>query len=381
MHAAAFTSSADRKRSMARFVSLFALLLAPLCVSPAAAQDTPWNRYASSGAGFSLHYPPFWEPVADPPQGVAFQAADPRSVGNGNCSVSVTRMEAVGLVTPEVVLAQMNGRMLLSAFRSALPDARLVDSGRARLGGAEGFSAVVEGTRAGAAAPERYRMMFVLAYRGRQKYTLMCAAVADAYPEAEPLFQKVRDSFRFGGPALAAPGADASGVDVAAYVDGVGRRIATVAGLTDVSFTVTQQAMPDIRVLMGPRVAISRGLLDALHSEAELAAVLAHQVAHLVRGDRGGPYGPEAERDADRLALEYLAQNDYDVAAAIDVMERFQGLEGQPGWTTGILAEHPLSEERLAALRKAAGKVGPGGIQGQEFYRRNVLAAAGPPAL
>jgi Peptidase family M48 len=371
-------SSAGGGSTMARLITLIALLLAPFGTSLAAAEDVSWNRYGSSTSGFSLQYPAFWEPVAEPPQGVAFQAADPRSVGRGNCSVSVSRMEAIGLVTPEVVLAEMNGRMLLSSFRSALPDAVLIDSGRARLGSATAFSAVIQGTRAGGEGPQAYRMMFVLSYQGQRKYTLLCTALADAYPDAEPVFVRVRDSFRFGGRSAQPPGAD-----LATYVGGVGLRLAAVAGLPDLTFTVTRNPTPDIEVLMGPRIAVSRGLLDALQSEAELAAVLANQTAHLALGDRGGPYGVEDEIKADSLALGYMAQNDYDVAAAIDLQQRFLKYrdENRPGWASGLLAGHPPSTERLAALEDAARRVRSGGIQGREFYQKMIQAAAGSPAL
>src|SRR5690554_6899226 len=67
------------------------------------------------------------------------------------------------------------------------------------------------------------------------------------------------------------------------YVQSVGNRLADQARRTeqlDFEFSVLNDSSPNAWALPGGKIVINRGLLTALDSEAELAAVLGHEIVH-----------------------------------------------------------------------------------------------------
>lgn len=128
-----------------------------------------------------------------------------------------------------------------------------------------------------------------------------------------------------------------------AYVDEVGQRLAsrTPSPRLDWRFTVLDEADVNAFALPGGQVYLTRGLLAFANSEAELAALIAHEVGHVVArhgesrhrsGDGSGGdlkvlaedwaegYGRERELEASRLGAEYLARAGYNPQALVDVM-------------------------------------------------------------
>ena len=68
---------------------------------------------------------------------------------------------------------------------------------------------------------------------------------------------------------------------VAAYVNEVGQRLAAVSDRKlPYEFKVLNNSVPNAWALPGGKIAINRGLLTELNSEAELAAVLGHEIVH-----------------------------------------------------------------------------------------------------
>ena len=66
-----------------------------------------------------------------------------------------------------------------------------------------------------------------------------------------------------------------------AYVDEVGQKLAAVSDRKlPYEFHVINNSVPNAWALPGGKIAINRGLLVELDSEAELAAVLGHEVTH-----------------------------------------------------------------------------------------------------
>jgi predicted Zn-dependent protease len=66
-----------------------------------------------------------------------------------------------------------------------------------------------------------------------------------------------------------------------AYVQGVGKRLAAVSDVAlPYEFTVLNSSVPNAWALPGGKIAINRGLLTEMNSEAELAAVLGHEITH-----------------------------------------------------------------------------------------------------
>jgi len=213
---------------------------------------------------------------------------------------------------------------------------------------------------------------------------------------------------------------------LSAYVSGVGRKLAAVSDRPGLpyDFVLIDNAVPNAWALPGGKIGIHRALLAELDSEAELAAVLAREIAHAAQpgeakkkertlwfnlGGAGLPTaaGAGAGREdlvvggarigavlgrrgyvaddviaADRDAMRVMARAGYDPAAQVALLERFLNLHqtGGPAWQAGLLAAEPPSEARLAAAREALRGVPAGGVVGTDEYRaaRAPFDALGP---
>jgi predicted Zn-dependent protease len=204
------------------------------------------------------------------------------------------------------------------------------------------------------------------------------------------------------------------------YVQDVGQRLAAQSDRDlPYEFEVLNSSVPNAWALPGGKIAINRGLLSELGSEAELAAVLGHEVVHaaarhsaqaasraaLAQGavmlgtvavgastddDRytqvallGGMvgaqliqqrYSREAEREADLYGMRYMDRAGYDPAAAVDLQETFVRLSEnrQGGWLDGLFSSHPPSQERVENNRQTAEELGRGGRLGREEYQQQI---------
>lgn len=199
-----------------------------------------------------------------------------------------------------------------------------------------------------------------------------------------------------------------------AYVQRVGQRLAAVSDRRlPYEFRVVNDSSPNAWALPGGKIAVNRGLLLALQDEAELAAVLAHEIVHAAarhtaqsmqrgiflqgalmavgvalkgsdyqqQGNLGATIGAdlvkshfsrEAESEADAYGMRYMLRAGYDPAAAVSLQETFVRLfeDRSPDWLDGLFASHPPSRERVAANRRLLAKLGePGGERGRERYR------------
>jgi len=95
------------------------------------------------------------------------------------------------------------------------------------------------------------------------------------------------------------PGRQSQGGDyaadprVVAYVNKVGQRLAAVSDRQlPYEFKVINSDVPNAWALPGGKIAINRGLLVKMKSEAELAAVLGHEIVHAAakHGAKGWNY-------------------------------------------------------------------------------------------
>jgi predicted Zn-dependent protease len=193
------------------------------------------------------------------------------------------------------------------------------------------------------------------------------------------------------------------------YVNDIGQRLAKAshrAGL-QYQFLVVDSSQVNAFALPGGYIYITRGILAYLNSEAELAAVLGHEIGHVTArhsvqqlsaataanvgasvlqifvpqirnsgGDAlintlGGAllsgYGREHELEADRLGAEYLARTGYDPQAMIKVVgvlksqELFDAevakAEGREARAYhGLFASHPDNDTRLQEVVREAAK-------------------------
>jgi predicted Zn-dependent protease len=175
------------------------------------------------------------------------------------------------------------------------------------------------------------------------------------------------------------------------YVAGVGNRIAQYSNVDlPYEFVVLNNSVPNAWALPGGKLAVNRGLLTELRNEAELAAVLGHEIVHAaarhgakqierstllqgailatavgVHGTGYGntvvqgaqmaaglvnqKYGRDAERESDFYGTRMMAQAGYDPYAAVTLQETFLRLsEGrEQSWLDGLFASHPPSAERV----------------------------------
>ena len=197
-----------------------------------------------------------------------------------------------------------------------------------------------------------------------------------------------------------------------AYVNEVGQRLAAASDRAlPYEFVVLNSSVPNAWALPGGKIAVNRGLLIELQSEAELAAVLGHEIVHaaarhgalamqrgiLLQGavavagaaTRKSDYsnlavgaaglgaqlvnqkhGRSAELESDRYGMEYMARTGYDLSAAITLQQTFVRLsEGQDqDWLSGLFASHPPSQERVDRNRETAAMYPAGGELGRERY-------------
>lgn len=210
------------------------------------------------------------------------------------------------------------------------------------------------------------------------------------------------------------------------YVNEVGQRLAKASHRPNLEYRFTVVDSPEINAfaLPGGYIYITRGILAYLNSEAELAAVLGHELGHVtarhsvqqmsaataaqlgatllqifvpqtrgVAGDSainllGGAllsgYSREHEYEADRLGAEYLARTGYDtqaIARVVDVLrtqERFDAevskAEGrQPRAHHGLFATHPDSDSRAQqAIKEAERFAQPNSRSAREEYLKRL---------
>ncbi len=211
--------------------------------------------------------------------------------------------------------------------------------------------------------------------------------------------------------------------ELTAYVNEVGQRLAAVADRPlPYDFKVLNSSVPNAWALPGGKIAVNRGLLAELSSEAELAAVLGHEIVHAAarhgakaqeRGTLlqaglavaqigavvGGvdanlaaltlqgaglgaqlvqqKYGREQELESDDYGMRYMQRAGYDPQGAVTLQETFvrlskQGPARQQGWFEGLFASHPPSLERVAANQRTAEALGRGGEIGADRYAARV---------
>jgi predicted Zn-dependent protease len=215
-----------------------------------------------------------------------------------------------------------------------------------------------------------------------------------------------------GGPYVSDP-------DLTRYVQSIGQQLARVADRRlPYEFVIIDDSRPNAWALPGGKIAVNRGLLTRLNSEAELAAVLSHEIVHAAARhsaksierslllssvinmagsaladqnnryatifDSGAQlgaqfivssYGREAELESDAFGMLYMQRAGFDPMAAVTLQETFVALSKarSASWLDGMLASHPPSEERVrrnqvTAEQLRAGRSQPA-IQGFDRYQ------------
>ncbi len=201
-----------------------------------------------------------------------------------------------------------------------------------------------------------------------------------------------------------------------AYVKRVGNKVAAQSERKlPYEFEVLNNGVPNAWALPGGKIAINRGLLLEMETEAELAAVLGHEVVHsaarhgalamsrglLLQGAVaatavasrnsdysryavGGAsvgaqllsqkYGRSAELESDEYGIKYMKKAGYDPQGAVELQKTFVRLsEGRrQDFLSGLFASHPPSQERVERNVATANEIGRGGDVGRAEYQRAI---------
>lgn len=196
--------------------------------------------------------------------------------------------------------------------------------------------------------------------------------------------------------------------ELSAYVTRVGERVAKASDMPDkpFKFTVLNTPMVNAFTVGGGYVYVTRGILASINSEAELAALLGHEIGHVtdrhtalretrIQQDRAvsvgvglltrslsaallteglsavnrQAYSREQEADSDSLGIESMTRAGYDPHAMpamlgalkreVALMNRMAGNDedagpGIPAW----LSDHPETDDRIARTQLEAAATG-----------------------
>jgi predicted Zn-dependent protease len=211
--------------------------------------------------------------------------------------------------------------------------------------------------------------------------------------------------------------------ELTTYVNEIGQKLAAVADRKlPYEFKVLNNGVPNAWALPGGKIAINRGLLTELKNEAELAAVLGHEIVHaaarhgakaqergtlmqgalaaaqigaslggldenvagLVVGGAGAglqmvqmKYGRDQELESDEYGMKYMKAAGYNLQGAVTLQETFVRLANSrgaasQGFLEGLFASHPPSQERVAKNKETAAALGAGGDLGEQRYQQRL---------
>jgi predicted Zn-dependent protease len=180
---------------------------------------------------------------------------------------------------------------------------------------------------------------------------------------------------------------------IAEYVNRIGQNLVRNSD-AKVPFTIKVIDAEEVNAfaLPGGFFFVNTGLIMKADNEAELAGVMAHEIAHVAarHGTRQATRGQVAnlatiplifwggwagfgarqaasvllpigflsfsrgfEREADLLGLQYLYKTGYDPTAFVDFFEKLQTLEKRkPGTMAKVFSTHPLTDDRIKDSQK-----------------------------
>lgn len=205
--------------------------------------------------------------------------------------------------------------------------------------------------------------------------------------------------------------------ELTVYVREVGMKLARVSDRPDLpyEFVVLNSSVPNAWALPGGKIAINRGLLVKFEDEAQLAAVMGHEIVHaaarhsvqrmqqgmlisagvaglgfalsdnewagLIMGGAAvgaqlalAQYSQGDELESDHYGIRYMKAAGYDPQAAVELQELFLELSQgrQTSWLDGMFATHPPSARRVRENQALAAQLGTGGFRGRDVYQRRI---------
>ena len=212
---------------------------------------------------------------------------------------------------------------------------------------------------------------------------------------------------------------------LAAYVSGVGMRLAKLTHRPQMpyAFRTVNAVYVNAYAFPGGTIAATRGILLKLRNEAELAALLGHELGHvnarhtaqqaskgmIVQGVLGSvamiagttsqalgniasqmgmigagvllaTYSREAERQADSLSMDYAVAAGYSPEGCVGLMDMLKGLsKSRSGAVELLFSTHPMSEDRYQAMISEASQK-YGAARKNPLYRERYMDNYRPPA-
>jgi predicted Zn-dependent protease len=185
------------------------------------------------------------------------------------------------------------------------------------------------------------------------------------------------------------------------YVDGIGQRLARASHRPNLPWTFTVVDAPAVNAfaLPGGFIYVTRGILPFMRDEAELAAVMGHEVGHVdarhsaaaysqqtllagglavgsVLSEKVGAvsgaaglalglmflkHGRDAELESDRLGVGYAATNGWAPGAMVGLLGTLGRLDEAGGSRRGVpnwLLTHPPASDRVAKVQEAVAAAG-----------------------
>jgi predicted Zn-dependent protease len=203
--------------------------------------------------------------------------------------------------------------------------------------------------------------------------------------------------------------------DLQAYVEEIGLEMARASERPDLpwSFEVADEPVINAFAAPGGFIFFTRGILAHFNSEAEMAAVLGHEIGHVTArhsverlskqqlaqvglgvgavlsdevaavGDVLGAglgvlflkFSRDDERQSDRLGFRYMTAEGYDPREMADVFQMFRRMSeaqdggGVPGW----LSTHPTPADRIEEIRAMVDSVPSSRLEGTRVGREAYL--------
>jgi len=211
---------------------------------------------------------------------------------------------------------------------------------------------------------------------------------------------------------------------VTAYVSRIGRQLAAHAqgAKYPYSFSVANYREINAFALPGGPVWVNRGAIQAAGNEAQLAAVLAHEVAHVAQrhsatqlsnamvtnlglnllgallGNSGGAnaaniaaryvasgaflkFSRDDEREADRVGAQIMSRAGWDSRGMIELLQTIREQEKHdPSSVEVFFSNHPSPKDRVALLQRVVPRAGKGRRDSPEFQSIRARLKSLPPA-
>ena len=182
------------------------------------------------------------------------------------------------------------------------------------------------------------------------------------------------------------------------YIDDIGQRLVRVCDRRDIDyhFAIIDSNMINAFAAPGGYIYFYTGLLKTVDSEAELAAVVAHEISHVVArhdikrlqaaigvqllqqlifgnsaealqtavnagvGLSFATYSRSNENEADSYGIEYMVRAGYHPDAAISMFEKLASLsDGSPNFFERLTMSHPETVERIQNSRALIESMSP----------------------